>query len=189
MPITGSVSGSMVEFGFSTRIPLYSKRLENVFSRREISISGKNAGTSTFGWTNVIPIIRTGGSGLNSELYTRATQSFSVGNPPPSLELHGKTLHRFKWALTSGLHTIQVDTLQFYSSSADDRPSLCVMQNQDIGMTSSIEVFASPGVDGWTTIGPVPLTATYNGWTWVELRSNCVIFQNNPCYFDKIITT
>lgn len=190
MPITGSVSGSVIEFSFGYSRATNAQLIGFMSMSRSSPLVGKYMGPSTYAWANFIPFYRTEGMGLNSVLSNKATQSLSVGNPyPPSLELHGKTFHRFRWALTSGDHTIRVNALQAYSSSASDRPSIYITQNQAIGITSSIEVFADTGSAGWTTIGPVPLTSTTKGGVWVELRSNCTVYHNNPCYFDTIVTT
>lgn len=175
MPITGSVSGSSLGFVFGLT--------------RSIDGYIQSEYNST-GWINFVSSIKTGATGINKDLYLNATQSASEGySSPPCLELNGKTIYRFRWALPSGSHSIQIYAKQTYSGSAADRPSLYVSPNYFIGLTGSFEFFAASGSSDWTLIGPIQFTTDIAGGTWVELRSNCTIYQNNPCYFDEITKT
>jgi len=109
------------------------------------------------------------------------------GSPgSPSLRLDIPGFWRFRWAVSVGTHTIQVDTKQVINASP--RPTLVIIANPDVGLMANVTATAPSGT-GWVTIGPASFNATAVGAVWVELHNNYVALFNTPAYFDHIVGT
>lgn len=126
--------------------------------------------------------------GDSDKMISCATQSSTEGTPaPPSLQLVGKQAYSFLWKMEPATHSIQVKVKQARNVNASTRPSVYIPQNQDMGITGSLEVFAASGSQDWVTIGPIELVVSNAGAIYVELRANATEYQNNPCYWDNIV--
>lgn len=109
------------------------------------------------------------------------------GSPnAPSLELHQAGFWRFRWAVTTGTRTIQINVKQ--PANLVPYPSLIIKQNPDIGINADV-TGSSPGGTGWAVIGPVSITPNATGIVWVELWNNCYGSSVGPAYFDHIVVT
>ena len=115
-------------------------------------------------------------------------QDNTQGNPlAPSLRLDAYGRWRFRWYLSTGTHTISINVLQ--AANQTPRPTLVVKANSGIGINSDVTGTAASGVS-WVTIGPLSVTCTSNGATWVELWNNYdAQVYTCPCYFDHIVRT
>jgi hypothetical protein len=123
---------------------------------------------------------------MGRNLIRGITQSRVEGSPAvPSLQItYG--FWRFRWVVKSGNRTISINTKQ--SASISPRPSMIVKANKDIGITQDLSGSAAVSSD-WVTIGPVAVTATSTGATWVELWNNQVSSSTDYAYFDHIVVT
>jgi hypothetical protein len=123
---------------------------------------------------------------VGSGQYALGGEDFSVGNPAqPSLRMDASGRWRFRWALTAGSHSIQINVL--HAINQNPRPSLVVKANPSIGIPADVEMFAPSGT-GWVTAGPIAFVTTALGATWVELRCNLVTNVGMfPCYWDHIV--
>jgi hypothetical protein len=109
------------------------------------------------------------------------------GNPaPPCLEIAQPGMWRFKWSIKIGQRRISVRTKQV-AYYPNQRPSIVIKANPDIGIPSDIIVTADVSTD-WVTIGPVVFTATAIGMTYVELRNN-LAGELSSAYFDHIVAS
>jgi hypothetical protein len=116
------------------------------------------------------------------------TKSVVEGSPAvPSLELCCG-FYRFRWVVRSGSRTIAVNAKQSGSMTGDFRPSLVVKANPNIGINQDLSSSAAAGV-GWTTIGPISITATGTDATWVELHNANTASFLIPAYFDHVVVT
>lgn len=109
------------------------------------------------------------------------------GNPAtPCLRLDARGVWRFRWRVRAGSRSIQVNVKQAINLSP--RPTLTVKANPAIGIAADVSATAGSSA-GWIVLGPVAVTPTIDGATWVELRSNYdAQYLAAPCYFDHIVT-
>lgn len=129
-------------------------------------------------------------TGLEQEVL--GAEDFTIGNPTStSLRMDAAGKWRFRWALMSGPHSIQINVLQ--AVNLNPRPSLAVMSNPAIGLNSlngsqtCYEAFAPNSTD-WTVIGPITFNTTGAGATWVELRCNLSTHVGSaPCYWCHVV--
>jgi hypothetical protein len=116
------------------------------------------------------------------------TKSVVEGSPTiPSLELKSG-YYRFRWVVQTGSRTIAVNAKQSGSVTGDLRPSLVVKANPNIGINQDLSSSAAAGA-GWTTIGPISISATGTDATWVELHNMNTASFLIPAYFDHIVVT
>ena len=110
------------------------------------------------------------------------------GNPTsPCLALDYPGFWRFRWGLSPGVHGISVNAKQV-SNVIGKRPSIVVKANSDIGINADVTGSAGSNT-GWTTIGPLVVTASGFAPVWVELHNNDTDTFFSPAYFDHIVTT
>ena len=113
-------------------------------------------------------------------------KSTTEGNPSnPSLRLDTFGFWRFRWTVSAGTRTIQIDVKQAENQSP--RPRVTILANAGIGVASNVTGSAASGT-GWTTIGPLTITPSGRGAVWVRLE-NLYVGQYSPCYWDHIVTT
>jgi hypothetical protein len=111
----------------------------------------------------------------------------SEGNPQPSLRMDAVGFWRFRWSVTSGARTIQIDCKQVLNGAP--YPTLVVKANASIGVNADVVGTAGTGA-GWKTIGPITANPTSAGALWVELRNNMDAQSGmGKCYFDNLVTT
>lgn len=160
------------------------KGSSGVFAKPIPSFSAEPASIALNGMNMGGPVSWDGTGHFGRPLQNGAIESTTVGNPPPSLQLSSPGFWRFKWTLQAGARTISVQCLQ---TNIAPYPSMVVKANAAIGIPSDLmATVLSGGV--FVTIGPINITATAEGATWVELHNNLQL-ANSPCWFDNIITT
>lgn len=167
----GNKAGMFQSFAFSGIIPLMGIPATFGSTPQGICLGGPSSiyGDGTFG----------------RHLQVGVTQSLSEGNPlSPSLQLDIPGFWRFRWSVTSGLHTVAVNTKQ---TDSTQRPSVIVKANSTIGINNDVSGSAPTG-NNWVTIGPVTVEPTDSGMVWVELWNNCQQ-THTPVYFDHVVTT
>lgn len=109
------------------------------------------------------------------------------GNPAtPCLQVTYPGFWRFRWTVTPGVRTISVLAKQI--ANVSPFPSLILKANSAIGVPSDVQSFASGGT-GWSTIGPITITATGTGVFYVELWNNCKAKAGSPALFDHLVFT
>jgi len=110
------------------------------------------------------------------------------GNPsPPCLRLRFPSKHAFRWGVTTGAHTLKIDTKQVSNVTAK-RPRVTVKANPSIGVPNDVYLDAGAGT-GWMTVGPISVTATDNGVLIVELENRDDENWDSPAYFDNLVRT
>ena len=132
-------------------------------------------------------------SSLGRHLQSGVRRSDTEGTPSaPSLVIGQPGFWRFRWSVTSGLHTISISVKQ--PSNATPYPTMTIKANPDIGVAADV-VGTSPGGAGWVTIGPINVTPTSAGVLWVELANNDTgtfdptngsFLPSAPCYWDNL---
>ena len=109
------------------------------------------------------------------------------GSPAqPSLELNIPGMWRFRWGVTPGVRTIQINVKQAINTSP--RPTMTVKANAAIGVATD-QVATAASASGWIVLGPISITVSAAGPLWVELRNNYYGNFATPCYFDHIVAT
>jgi hypothetical protein len=125
------------------------------------------------------------------DFWANGVQDTSEGDPAlPCLRLQSKAVWRFRWAFASGTRTISVRVKQVLNIAP--YPTLTVKANPSIGIATDVTATAGAGAN-WKTIGPVTITPSANGATWVELSNNQYGLKGNEygehCFFDHIVKT
>lgn len=153
-------------------------------------VSGKTGHSGSIGALKGIsvggPTTWDGTGTFGRHLNPGISRAAAVGNPTaPSLAVAGPGFWRFRWALATGTHSVSFLVLQ--ASGLSPRPSMVIKSNSDIGIVSDVTLTASVGT-GWTVVGPVSVTVSSNGVTWVELHNNLHDIYDTA-YFDHIVFT
>lgn len=125
------------------------------------------------------------GRGLATGVEKNTTDGSPLSNAP-SLRMVYPGMWRFRWSVRAGQRSVYVNAKQTFNTS-NDRPSLIIKANPDVGLSTDVILTAADSSD-WVTIGPATFTATATGMVWVELWNNCQI-SDCPASFDHIVTT
>lgn len=147
--------------------------------------SASNGNTSDQARFGVLRSMNIGGSpvwisGMSKELVD--------GSPgAPSLKLDRPNSWRFRWAIRStGAHTIQINAKQ--AVNQNPRPSMIVRANPSIGIYNDVSASAPTGT-GWVLLGPISVTTSAVGATYVDISNNYSGSTSSSCYFDHIVST
>lgn len=117
----------------------------------------------------------------------RVSQSNIEGDPTPSLRIIGPHRYRFLWPVSAGTRTITIRT-KYSVDVAGYRPTLVVLANADIGISSDSEEEAASG-SGWVVIGPITVMPSLAGVLECELRVDFLHETNQVTYWDTIEVT
>lgn len=102
---------------------------------------------------------------------------------PPSLYLPKGGQVRFRFPVDAGTRSISVKAKQ--PSGTLPRPSIRILANASIGLTSDLSAAAPTGA-GWVTIGPMTFVATAAGGVFLEVNAPWNGGESG-CWFDAII--
>lgn len=123
---------------------------------------------------------------LGPNYQCRGGRSDLQGNPTaPSLRIQSRGKWRFRWNLSEGTHEISVKVKQ--DVNLDPRPTLTVKANPEIGLMSDVVGVAEASF-GWITIGPLSVTVSTKGATWVEFNTRYES-QDVQSYWDYLTRT
>lgn len=154
-------------------------------------IRGNISGPGVIGYLRGLclggPTSVNGDGNFGRHLIPNITESLTEGNPAvPSISIGEPGFWRFRWGVKTGVRTIRIDVKQVVNTNP--RPTIVVKANAAIGVATDQTATAASST-GWTTIGPITITATADGVLWVELHNNCVSAFATPAFFDHIVAT